>query len=410
MLRAKTAGPVALLLILSGAAVVRLVFFTGYHGYDDVYYIRRAFELSNGHLTPPTSHWAARIGLVGPTALFYRTLGVTPFSTIAFPFLCSLLAVGVAFALGRRLYDQRTGLIAALLLAFLPMDVIFASMLFPTEPAMLFSGVGLGCFILAERERRPALSLASGVSLGLAALAHEAALMILVIYPAYVLVISRPTRVHLVAAVGLGLTLGLDPLSHALIGDPWARLTVLTHTATVTGTAADVAYRGANLSWVMEPLVRPFAERTFGLFAWLLVPVVVWRLWKPREWSERVLALMITTGFLWLEYGSFSATSYVPLARLPRYLAPLELPAVWLLGHELAERSPSTRVITLAAFVGTSLVCLMCDSGSALAPYQELRAVLARTRPAQVIIEPRHHFPPALRREFPSSLCAVGSR
>jgi len=59
----------ALILIVVGAAVLRLVFFTGYHGYDDVYYIQRALELSGGAATPPTTHWAARIGLVGPTAL-----------------------------------------------------------------------------------------------------------------------------------------------------------------------------------------------------------------------------------------------------------------------------------------------------------------------------------------------------
>ena len=388
----KAAAPAALILILVSAAVLRLLFFTGYHGADDVRYIRAALELSEGGLTSPTSHWAARIGLIGPTALFYRAFGVTPLTTSAFPFLCSLLGVGAAFAFGRRLYGARSGLLAALLLAFLPMDVIFASMLFPTEPVMLLCGVGLGCFLLAERERRSALYLASGFSIGLAAVAHEAALMILVLYPVYV-VIARPVRAHLLAAIGFAFGLGLDPLIHGLMGDPWTRITLLMKVGTVQGTAGDVGYRGLNLSWIGEPLARLFVERKFGLFPWLLAPLVALRLWKPLERIDRALALIIAVGFLWLVYGTVSPTSYAPLARLPRYLAPLALPGVWLLGHELAERVDlRARFLALMGLGITSVLCLTIDSGSALPPYQELRAVLTRLQPARVVIEPDHEF------------------
>jgi 4-amino-4-deoxy-L-arabinose transferase-like glycosyltransferase len=395
MRQVKIAPTAALIFILGVAAALRVFFFTGYHGQDDIHYIRRAFELSQGGFTPPASHWATRIGLVGPTALFYRAFGVSPLTTNAFPFLCSLLSVVAAFVLGRRLYDARSGLIAAFLVAIFPMDVIFASMLFPTEPVVLFSGVGLGCFVLAERERKPGLYLAGGLSLGLAGVAHEAALMILAIYPVYAFVVARPARAHLWVVVGIALAFGIDPLIHGLMGDPWVRISAaLAHVETDWDTGPDLSYRGANLAWIGEPLVRLFVERTFGLFPWLIAPAVAFRLWKPVDGSDRALAFIIAAGFLWLAYGTLSPIRYAPLARVPRFFAPLVLPAMWLLGHELAERfSRRAQYVTLLALAINSVACLMLDSGSALVPYEELRAVLARAQPAEVVIERQHEFP-----------------
>lgn len=104
------------------AAIVRFVFFTGYHGFDDVFYIRRAYALSHADFVLPTSHWAARIGLVGPTALAYLIFGVNLWSTVLFPFICSLMSVVVAALLGRRLLGEEAGWLAALLVAIFPLD------------------------------------------------------------------------------------------------------------------------------------------------------------------------------------------------------------------------------------------------------------------------------------------------
>jgi len=395
------AAPTALVLILGGAAVLRLVFFTGYHGHDDVYYIQRALELSRDAATPPATHWAARIGLVGPTALLYRAFGVTPLTTSAFPFACSLLGVVAAVILGQRLYGAPAGLIAGLLLAMFPMDVIFASTLFPTEPVMLFAGVGIGCFLLAERERRPGLYLASGLSLGLAAVAHEVAILIVVIYPVYGLVVARPIRAHLGVVAGLALAIALDPMIHGAMGNPWARIALSSGTTIVQQTDVEVAYRGVNAWWLAEPAVRLFVERTFGLFSWVLAPVVVLRLWRPADQTDRSLALIVAAGYLWFAYGTVSPTGYAPLARLPRYVAPLVLPAMWLLGRELAERvRPRTRIAVLSALAASSVVCLMLDSGNALVPYEQLRAALAHAQPTHVAIESGQEFPLLLAERF----------
>lgn len=393
MMQVKSA-PLALLAILVLAILLRVIFFTGYHDFDDKEYIVRAVELSRGDLTLPDSHWAARLGMVGPTALFYRAFGVTPASTVAWPFLCSVLSVSAAFVLGRRLYDARTGLIAALLLAVFPLDVLFASMLYPTAPTILLAGAGLCLFLIAEREQSPMLYLASGLAVGAAGVVHEAALMVLAFYPVYVVVIARPARGHAMAAAGIFIALAVDPVIHGLMGDPWVRMSVVNHTKVFQGTSTHTTYSGLSWPWLTEGIVRPFVERTFGIFAWLLAPVVALRLWKPREPNDLALALIVAAGYLWIVYGTVSPFAYAPLWRLPRYLAPLVIPALLLLGHELATQiGARARVVVLSALALTSMGCLMLDSGSALPPYRELRSVLARERPAMVVVEPPHYIP-----------------
>src|SRR5262245_12630184 len=183
--------------ILVLGAALRLLFFTGFHGFDDIFYIQRAYSLSEGIFSLPATHWGARIGLVGPTALAYGIFGVTSASTVAFPFLCSLLTIVAAFYLGRRLFSDQVGLMAALLVAIFPMDVIFASMLFPTAPVSLLCGWGFGVFLLAEVEGRPIHYLVSGVAFGLACTMHEAAVISLAFYPVYLASGGKFRRAHL---------------------------------------------------------------------------------------------------------------------------------------------------------------------------------------------------------------------
>jgi 4-amino-4-deoxy-L-arabinose transferase-like glycosyltransferase len=400
-----------LALILGVATLLRVHFFTGYTAYDDGIYIQRAFDLSLGRLDAPTTHWAARVGLVVPTAIAYRLFGFSPATTVAFPFLCSLASILVAGEIGRRLYGVHAGLIAAFLFAVLPMDVLFATMLFPTAPVLLFAGGALCAFVLAERDGRPLLYLLSGLGLGLAGLANEASLMVVVVYPVYVLAVRRPHRLQLFVLLGLALAIGIDPLVHALMGAPLARLEALSHTKTVQGTDPDVGYSGFTFWWIAEPLVRLFSERTFGLFPLLVVPAVALRLVRPADTSDRALALIVVVGFLWISFGTVSPNTYAPLDRLPRYLAPIVMPGLLLGARELAERpSRRVRLLVLGVLGTSSLGCLLLDSGSALRPYEALREVLAAARPSVVTIEPARRFPLLLAERFapPYQLVLLG--
>lgn len=380
--------------ILIVAAVIRLAFFTGYHGFDDVYYIRRAYALSQGVFTPPDTHWAARIGLVGPTAIGYRLFGVALWSTVLTPFCCSLLSVVVAALLGRRLYGEKVGWLAPLLLAIFPMDAIFASMLFPTAPVTLLCGLGYGLFLLGDAEDIPLAHFAAGAAFGLACVVHEAAVIALMFYPLYVIVHGRTRRGHFLALAGFATGLAIDPVIHGLMGNVRARLDVISRSATAEGTAEDVAYRGFNVHWIAEPIVRLLAERTFGLFSWLIAPLALYRAFRPARPHDRALSLILISVFLWTEYGTLSLHRYAPLARLPRYLCPLTLPAIWLLAKNLCDITQARRRrILLGLLAGSSLVCLLLDMGNQLLPYESIRSALATVHPYTVAVEQSDEFP-----------------
>jgi len=297
--------------------------------------------------------------------------------------------------LGRRLFGQAVGLLAALLVAIFPLDAIFASMLFPTAPVTLLCGLGYGLFLLADTENKSTWYLLAGASFGLACVAHEAALIALAFYPGYVIARGRLCRKHLVALMGFVAGLAVDPIAHGLMGNAGARLNVLAHAATAQGTAADVAYSGLNVNWIAEPVVRLLAERTFGLFSWLIAPLALCRAWRPSGRYDRALSLILISVFLWTEYGTLSIHHYAPLARLPRYLCPLTLPAMWLLATHLCDLLQKRKRggILLAALAVSSLICLLLDSGNQLGPYESMRSFLDSVHPTTVVVSKADEFP-----------------
>jgi hypothetical protein len=390
--------------ILGAAAALRLGFFTGMILYDDAHYLVRVVALAAGEWSLPGSHFEARLGVVAPAALAVRLLGASPAALAAWSFACSMGSVLVAYALGRRLLTPRAGILAALLVAVCPLDVLGATNLLATAPQALFVGAALGLFLLGDRERRPALHLAAGLSLGAAGLVHEVSLLALVFYPIYAVTVGRPSRHHLWLVAGAAAVLAIDPLVHGALGDPLARIHRLQAVATVIGTAQDVDHKGLNLAWLAEPILRSLTEQELGVYPLLVAPLAVWRLLRPARSSptERALAIFVVAVGLWTCYGSTSPSVYAPLARVPRYLAPLLLPAAWLLGHELAERrGPRARAAILALVALTSLACVAIDGGRArMVPPELLRDALARERPARVVVEPHIELPLRLAERF----------
>jgi hypothetical protein len=381
-------GRVRLAFILLVAVALRLFFFTGLILYDDAHYVGRAFELSLGHLTPPIDHWEARLGLVGPTALAFRFFGFTRPAMVAFPFLCSLASVIAAWAFGRRLLDERAGLLAALLLAFFPLDVLGATLLFTNTAQTLLVGAAVGFFLVAERSRAssPGTYALAGASLGLSLLVHESSALALVFVPFYWLAIARPAWRHAWILAGFLPALTIDPLVHGLMGDPAARLHAIDSVKTVHAGADDVRYQGFNVEWIFEPIWRSLTEQELGLYPLLIGPLAFWLLFRPRLPVERALALFLVVVGLWIFYGTVTPFAYAPLMRVPRYLAPLVLPAMWLLGSELARRSRTTRWLVLAALAVSSVICVAVDGGRARMPrFERVHAALVAEGARRVV-------------------------
>lgn len=380
--------------IVAVGIALRLVFYGGFLLSDDAAYVERALGLAYGELTPPSAHFEARLGLVGPTALIFAFVGASQRTLAAFPFLCSVASLFLAYRFGRDFAGERVGLTALAFAAVFPMELIFASHLFATSPLALLTALALFLFLRAELGRARSAArcyLLAGLTLGLAFVVHETALLCLVFYPAYALLVRRPSWGNLWIAAGLVVGIAVDPLLHGLLmGAPLARLGAMVNADTVVGVASDVKDAGLTLEWIVHPWLRVLIEQEFGLFFYFVLPVSLVALASRRAAPfERALGLWVLVIFLWLSYGSLSLTTYAPLARLPRYLAPVVIPSVVLLAAALEHVSARARAVVIILVCLSSVASAALDDGhNTMEPYVAIAERLRERGPVRLVVEP----------------------
>lgn len=214
----------ALLVLALG---VRLLFLGGYVGGDDAAYIAHAYAYAQGDYTVPYSHWGIRSGVTWPTAFAFRWLGVNTVSIVLWPLLLSLVGVLLAYRLGAELFDDATGLLAALFAAVFPSEVMNATQLFPSAWLSTFTTACLLALVLAARRGQAALAALAGVLLGGAYLSNITGLFALLAVALLGLYLRPAPRLVLAFVAGLGLVVTLEALYGVWqSGDPLQRLTV----------------------------------------------------------------------------------------------------------------------------------------------------------------------------------------
>jgi 4-amino-4-deoxy-L-arabinose transferase-like glycosyltransferase len=139
------------LVILLGL-LIRLYFQVGHIFSDDAYYTYLSYTLLNcdfakDYLGYPV--FPLRIVFIGLTAFSMMIFRINEFATIIFPLFFSLANILLAYNFARLLTsNEKTALYAALLTAFFPTDVIFATIGFPDLINVFL--INLGIFFLLK--------------------------------------------------------------------------------------------------------------------------------------------------------------------------------------------------------------------------------------------------------------------
>jgi hypothetical protein len=89
-------------------------------GGDDVLYARLAADMASGNPTFGINTHTFRLGFIAPLAGLYAAFGIHDWTTVAFPILCTLLAVFLAAYAANRLYGRTAAAWAALLCGLNP--------------------------------------------------------------------------------------------------------------------------------------------------------------------------------------------------------------------------------------------------------------------------------------------------
>jgi hypothetical protein len=343
--------------LVAVAAGLRLHSFGGLVGADDVSLAKYAFDLLANGLVPPETHYQARIGIVAPLAGLFALFGPGEAQLAALPLLSSLAAIPLAYAIATRLVDRYSGLLAAAALAVFPLDVYYATRLYPD----VILGTLLALTVYAAlRARDPAearpmvWAVLGGLVWGWAYLVKvEAAFLLPAL--AFVLLPERrawPAALALAAACAV-IVVGESVVYRALGGEVLHRLQVL---AGMGGGQANEAYSMTQL-WVF-PKAWFATPYFFGLHYYALVAAAIWAL-VTRRGALGVIGVWLAVMLLWLQFGGNPfAEDYSVKSHLQRYCLIVAVPTAVMVGAAAAalwRHAPRMGAIAVAAVGAVSL-------------------------------------------------------
>jgi 4-amino-4-deoxy-L-arabinose transferase-like glycosyltransferase len=382
----RRAGVTLLLVVLVGLAL-RLYGFRGFGATDDAAYAQIAHQIAQGtyrigSYTGPAV-FPLRIGIIYPTALAFRWLGVSEWSMVSLPFVVSLLSILLAYATATYFFGRRAGLLAAALWALLPIDVFQASLLVPDLPAAFFASLGvLGVIVLANSRLPAGTTLflggtAAGLSFGASWLCKET-----VAYAAPLCAVLLAThwkkgwqrQVTMWAGVAVGslaVLAGEMLVYHGATGD-WLFHVHETernyhqyqNAFFVGGSALTEAGGGSYARAVVRRLLVDGPETILlnarFLYVPLLAAIVSLHALYRRDKTFLIPGLWAGTLAFMFNFSSSSMRSYVPLVLFDRYLYPLFLPCIALIAGFLAwllwPATDDRRVHREGRFWGTLLI------------------------------------------------------
>lgn len=379
MIKASRRQELVLAAILLLALILRLTFVSGMSGNDDLVMGSNAIGFLEKGFAVPSGHYAARFGLLVPVALIFKLFGIGIPQLIALPMICSLIGIWLAYWLGSRMFNATAGLWAAGVLAFYPMDVEFAGLLFPD----LMQGTLLaGAFCLAiqpEGVRRTWLSAVAAGALWAWAyyVKIDSFVMVLVFGLAWLMGYLGFARLVVVGLTALALV-GVELVLYArLTGNPLLHM-MLEQRAANEVLASGWDYR----NFLTLPKAMFLTVYETGAQYYLLLAAIVLAL-RQRARPALMLVGWVLIFHAWLAFGVDPFHQPMRLKpQLTRYLMIYAVPASILAGWFLAwSYRAVSRWLTLLLCLGAAGFAVVCMAFNTLS-YQAARATTIATQEA----------------------------
>lgn len=362
-----------LLLVLILAGAWRLFFSDGLQNGDASLYAEEAHNLATGQLPLPRTAYSVRYGLIVPVAISFKLFGVNDTSLTLFPLFCSLATITVCYRIGILVSGRRMALIAASLLACLPLDILQSSDLHADLPISMWLALTLWLFVASVRataHHRFYFALA-GLCFGFAyltkltCLAFCPALLALIVY-------YRPLRHSAWAGMVFLVVILVESACYwAVTGNPLHRLTAELaggmHGESIRRMYPDAA-RNLWLAFFEIPgllfLPYPFAHDPYFAFHFILLPISL--LWAIRRKAIACYPLVIWLVLLYIptSFGTVNIRTFAPAqVREPRVLEPLCVPAMLLIAVFLVSLKPRVWIVpSIAAMIIYAILCtFVCD-------------------------------------------------
>jgi hypothetical protein len=221
---------------------------------------------------------------------FYLT-GADPRAAQMWSLATGCLVIVLTFLLGRRLFDDRTALLASVMVALNPDNVILSSW---SMPEMLYGAMLIGILLLADGDRGfgmdPARAAALGAACGVLYLTRADGLAVAAAMILVALLIRRPASATLMAICFLAVISPWLIRNARVSGSPaWSAM----NPVGTAGLAADLLHRAVRAA-------RCLVWGDTGAYNLLcaLFPFALLALWRQRRLTPGHLSILVTALFL----------------------------------------------------------------------------------------------------------------
>lgn len=334
-------------LILALAAALRVLSFRGYTSHDASAYAQLAHMMVSGGFEPGMMWYfpvfSVRVGLFAPVALAFRLGGVNEAMLTLYPFLLSMLSVLLAYSAAKAMFGTSAGLVAACLMALLPIDMRFATQLYPDLPAAFWMNAGVLLMYAGARQqavpRKAAFGALAGLALFASWLCKETVLYLLPFIGLYLfwLVVRERRNVALLSAcvVVAGLLVGFEGwLYHGEAGDFLFRLSALRRNSQNAISVLPVFNLAGAAHYVGRRITEVARETLFNAYFAFVPAVAIFACVYARIRASRRF-MFPALWFVWLllvfGFGSGSLRVYAPLhLHVARFQYPMLFPAILL--------------------------------------------------------------------------------
>lgn len=420
---------ISVLGVLLVGILLRLFFYVGYFGGDDMFYYSSAIEMARGEFVPEGSHWQARLGVIGPMAALFAIFGPSVIvGTIPMMF-ASAISLLAAYWLAMQATGNRTiALLSMLLLGCYPLELLMASHVFPGAGVGAAIALSLSFYWLGETRRnarregatgKQSVSgrtanwpyLLAGMCLSVAYLHRVTAMFVVLAWVAWVLGVRRKVIAgDLIIAFCLVATVIGESLAFYLLTDsPLHRYRVLFSGATDTGDAVPIRPGGIWLG----PLVALVTNQEYGL---LPVYVVVAGVWAAVKRKKAVLPLVLFVAIAggYTLWGTVKLDTLRPLRPWPRYMTLVSVPSVILVAWMLVSiKRDWLRYCTLGLLLLSFAAGLAIDDGAKEFRVGKQLAAYVQKHPQQTFVLHSHDYislGAAVDFQYPPNVCVLGPK
>ncbi len=183
-------GEIALAVLLAYSLWHAAAFYVGpaYFG-DDTAYSGLAYQIITHQFMQTSDVFSLRLLFIYPVAFFYWIFGITPLSSVAWPIAAFLGCIAAVFYIGREMGGDAAGVMASLLLAFMPEMVKEASIMSTDVPLALFVSLIILGLLYGERRGSGRWYLLAGASIVAAPLASPLGLAVMPVVLLYVVML-----------------------------------------------------------------------------------------------------------------------------------------------------------------------------------------------------------------------------